>query len=62
MIWELVIIYDTGEKEVHPYTSKEKAEEIEHGMRKALGKQIEFSCVRVKYAKTTNTRTKAGTR
>lgn len=62
MAWELVIIWDIGEKNIYEYKTEEKAEEIERGMRKALGKQIEFSCVRVKYAKTINTRTKAGTR
>lgn len=46
--YELVIIWDDGTKNVTGYKTKAKAEEIEVGMKKVFGKQIEFSCVREK--------------
>lgn len=44
--YELVIIWDDGTKNITGYKSKAKAEEIESGMKKVFGKQIEWSCVR----------------
>ena len=43
---ELVIIWETGEKEVHEYESRELAEQAERGYSNAFGKQIEWSGVR----------------
>ena len=45
-MYELVIIWDTGEREVHRYPSEDKANEIGYSMRKAFGRQIAFWCVR----------------
>ena len=44
--YELVIIWETGEKEVHEYESQELAEQAERGYNNAFGKQIEWSGVR----------------
>lgn len=46
--YELVIIWYTGEKDVHKYFTREEAEKAEHGMRTAFGNQIDWSCVREK--------------
>lgn len=45
MRYELVIIWDTGEKEVTDYPTLEEAEERESGYHTAFGNQIAFSCV-----------------
>ena len=39
----LIVIWDTGEKEVHEYDSLEKAREIESGMKVAFGNQISWT-------------------
>lgn len=44
--YELVIIWETGEKEVHEYESQQLAEQAQQGYSKAFGKQIEWSGVR----------------
>jgi len=43
---ELVIIWDTGDKEVFSYKDEATAERAERNMKKALGNQIAWSCVR----------------
>lgn len=44
-MFELIIIWETGEKESHLYETYEKAEEIAKGMRIAFGRQIAFTCI-----------------
>lgn len=44
--YELVIIWDTGEKEVIPYSTEDKAKEIERGYHRAFGKQIQWTGIR----------------
>ena len=46
MKYEFVIIWDTGEKEIHQYDDIETAERAEAGMKMAFGRQIEWSCIR----------------
>lgn len=46
MKYELVIIWDTGEKEIHEYESEALARQAEAGYRRAFGRQIEWTCVR----------------
>ena len=43
---ELVIIWETGEKEVHEYESQELAEQAERGYKAAFGNQIQWSGTR----------------
>jgi hypothetical protein len=45
-MYELVIIWDNGDKDVYEYPTREEAEKAELGMRIALGNQIAWSCVR----------------
>lgn len=45
---ELVIIWDTGEKQVLEYESEELAEQAERGYKKAFGNQIQWSGIRPK--------------
>ena len=45
MMYELIVIWDTHEKDVHVFTSEEAAKNAEKGMKKAFGKQIEFTCI-----------------
>lgn len=40
---ELIIIWDTGEKETHLYDTAEEARIIEQGMKTAFGKQIAWT-------------------
>lgn len=47
-MYELVIVWDNGDKDVSTYPSEEKAEKAELNMRTAFGNQIQFSCVREK--------------
>jgi len=42
---ELVVIWTTGEKEVHKYENKSKAREAENGYKMAFGNQV-WTCVR----------------
>ncbi len=46
MIYELIIIWKTGEKEVNSYASIEKAEEAERGYKTAFGNQISWTGIR----------------
>ena len=40
---ELIIIWESGEKETHEYDTYEKAKEIEQGMKTAFGRQIAWT-------------------
>ena len=46
MRYELVIIWSTGEKEIHEYTDELEALVIKHGYEQAFGSQIEWSGIR----------------
>ena len=46
--YELVIIWTSGEKDVHEFESREAAEHAERGYKTAFGNQIEWTCVRQK--------------
>ena len=39
-MFELIIIWDSGEKEVYTYSTKEEAESIENGYKIAFGSQV----------------------
>ena len=43
---ELVVIWETGEKEVHKYNNLEDAKEAEKGFRMAFGNQISWTGIR----------------
>ena len=45
-MFELVIIWSSGEKDIFPYATRERAEEIEEGYKMAFGLQVAWSCVR----------------
>ena len=45
-MFELVVIWENGEKDIFTYQTREKAEKAGQGMQTALGKQIAFYCVR----------------
>ena len=45
-MFELVIIWSTGEKQIFPYATCERAEEVEAGYKMAFGNQVAWSCVR----------------
>ena len=47
-MFELVVIWSNGTKNVFSYKSKEEAEQAEQGMKTALGNQIEWTGVREK--------------
>ena len=51
MAYELVVIWETGEKEIYEYNSEDKAIEASEGMRVALGNQIAWAGVRKKVVK-----------
>ncbi len=44
--YELVIVWETGEKTINEYESRELAEQAERGYKTAFGNQIEWSGVR----------------
>lgn len=46
--YELVIVWDSGEKEVHEYKTKEEAEKAMAGMYMAFGHHQLWCCVREK--------------
>ena len=46
-MYELVIVWDTGEKEVFTYNTEEEAEKAGEGYKTAFGQQIWY-CVRDK--------------
>ena len=45
-MFELIVIWYTGEKEVFAYSTREDAEESAHGFKTAFGNQIEWTGVR----------------
>lgn len=47
-MFELVIIWESGEKEIHEYTNRLEAKMIEHGYRQAFGNQISWTGIREK--------------
>lgn len=48
MVYELVIVWENGDKDIYEYPTEEKALEAGKGMKTALGNQIAFWCVRKK--------------
>lgn len=46
MRYELIVIWETGDKEVHSYKSKEKAKEADKGYKMAFGNQISWTGIR----------------
>lgn len=44
--YELVVIWENGDKDVYAYKTEEEAEEKAKGMKTALGDQISWYCVR----------------
>lgn len=46
MMWELVIIWDDGQKDISTYTTEHEAEKAAQGMRMAFGSQIQWTGVR----------------
>lgn len=46
MRYELVVIWETGEKEIYAYATREKAEETSANMKKVFGNQIAWTGVR----------------
>lgn len=49
--WELVVIYETGEKQIFEYESRSRASDAEWQMKQALGFQIKYICVRPQFEK-----------
>lgn len=47
-MYELVIIWTDGGKDVTEFVTREKAQKAELNMKMAFGNQIEWSCVRRK--------------
>ena len=45
--YELVIVWDSGEKEIHTYKTEAEAERAKDGYIKAFGRQL-WACVREK--------------
>lgn len=41
----LGIVWDTGEREIFQYTTREEAEEVERGYKMAFGNQIQYTWV-----------------
>lgn len=48
MRYVLGIIWDTGEKEVYQFSTREEAEKVEAGYKMAFGNQIQYSYVSYK--------------
>lgn len=48
MMYELVIIWDTGERDIYTYVSEDAAERTAYNMRMVFGKQIAWTGVRPK--------------
>ena len=46
MMWELVIIWDNGDKDIYEYNTEHEAENAAQGMRKAFGYQIQWAGIR----------------
>ena len=47
-MYELVVIWSTGETETHPFETEEEAKRIGDGMKNAFGDQIEWYGTRKK--------------
>ena len=45
-MFELVVIWQSGDRDVYSYTTREAAEKAGSGMKMALGNQIAWWCVR----------------
>ena len=45
-MWELVIVWSNGDKDVYQYGTREEAEEAESGMGTAFGNQIAWTGIR----------------
>ena len=45
-MFELIVIWSTGEKDVYSYNSREEAETAGNGMKMAFGNQISWCGVR----------------
>lgn len=41
-MFRLTIVWETGEKEVHEYETREQAEEIARGFKMAFGSQVQW--------------------
>lgn len=48
MDYELVIVYDNGEKEIAEYRTEEQAQKAARGIKMALGNQVQWLGVRRK--------------
>ena len=46
MKYELVVIWETGEKEVHAYVTEKEAREAGNGYKMAFGNQISWMGIR----------------
>lgn len=47
-MYELIIVWSTGEKEKYTYKTMEKARAIENGFLMAFGGQVAFTCINEK--------------
>lgn len=47
-MYELIVIWEDGDKEVHGYTTEEEAQERARGFKMAFGNQIQWCGVRRK--------------
>lgn len=47
-MFELVVIWENGDKDIYPYETREAAEHGAENMRMALGNQIQWTGVRRK--------------
>lgn len=48
-MFELVVIWDTGEKDIYEYPTEDEAEQAGHNMVMAFGKQIQWYGTRKKW-------------
>lgn len=48
IMYELIIVWSTGEKEKYTYKTIEKARAIESGFLMAFGDQVAFTCINEK--------------
>lgn len=44
--YELVVVWETGEKDIIPYSNEEEAKVIEYRYRMAFGNQIQWTGIR----------------
>lgn len=47
-LYQLVIVWESGEREIYEYASRESAIEVQIGMQNAFGKQIGWMGIREK--------------